>query len=102
MAFYQLEQLIKVTDGYRNVFDLPGKSVLLMREDGITYLLNNSCPHLGVPLSNGRVKEGVIRCSGHGMRFDLNTGSPIHNSSPCEKLEVFNAEYNNGYIGVSF
>lgn len=102
MAFYRLEKTIKLTDGYRKVFDLPGKSVLLMCEESEVYLLNNACPHLGIPLSNGRVREGTLRCLGHGIRFDLKTGQALQSTAPCKNLELFYPEYDNDYIGVRF
>jgi phenylpropionate dioxygenase-like ring-hydroxylating dioxygenase large terminal subunit len=43
--------------------------VLFRTPSGVTALLDR-CPHRNVPLSMGVVKEGSIRCSYHGWRFD--------------------------------
>lgn len=38
-------------------------------EDGTHTLLDDRCPHRGVPLSLGRVQDGAVRCPYHGWRF---------------------------------
>jgi nitrite reductase/ring-hydroxylating ferredoxin subunit len=35
------------------------------------------CPHLGLPLSVGKVANGTVTCRFHGAEFDLATGDNI-------------------------
>lgn len=37
------------------------------------------CPHKGVILSNTPVKDGVITCPAHGLKFDAETGECVTN-----------------------
>jgi len=35
------------------------------------------CPHLGRPLSEGRIAGRRVQCAGHAYRWDLVTGQPV-------------------------
>ncbi len=35
------------------------------------------CPHLGGPLDDAPVVDGVVTCPWHGYRFDVRTGAPV-------------------------
>jgi len=35
------------------------------------------CPHLGLPLSAGKVADGTLTCRFHGAAFDLATGDNV-------------------------
>ncbi len=77
MAFYPLERLVNLHDGYRQVFRVEGLSLLLIQEEGQRYLLRNMCPHKGFPLHTGTLCGAKIRCAYHAMEFDLLTGRCI-------------------------
>jgi phenylpropionate dioxygenase-like ring-hydroxylating dioxygenase large terminal subunit len=48
-----------------------GRPLVLFRgRDGAAAALEDRCPHRNHPLSDGRVKDGVITCPYHGWRFD--------------------------------
>lgn len=74
MQFIPLVKLHQLYDGYRQSFRINGCDLLLLQENGKTYLIDNHCPHLGASLSHASVSDNAIRCSRHGMAFDLNTG----------------------------
>ena len=38
------------------------------------YALDNRCPHMGFPLSQGTLKDGILTCHWHHARFDLHNG----------------------------
>jgi nitrite reductase/ring-hydroxylating ferredoxin subunit len=38
------------------------------------YALENRCPHMGFPLSQGTLKDGILTCHWHHARFDLHNG----------------------------
>jgi nitrite reductase/ring-hydroxylating ferredoxin subunit len=38
------------------------------------YAVDNRCPHMGFPLNQGTVKDGILTCHWHHARFDLNSG----------------------------
>jgi toluene monooxygenase system ferredoxin subunit len=47
--------------------------VLLRTERGVHAYVDR-CPHLGVPLSAGRLAQGTLTCSAHHYQFDADTG----------------------------
>lgn len=46
----------------------------LYRIDDTVYAMEDSCPHAGWPLSQGRLAGCVIVCEAHGWPFDVRTG----------------------------
>ncbi len=34
-----------------------------------------TCPHRGLPLDGLPVKDGVITCTGHGLKWNIETGA---------------------------
>ncbi|MGN6709700.1 MAG: Rieske (2Fe-2S) protein, partial [Candidatus Nitrosocosmicus sp.] len=42
--------------------------------DSKVYAVDNRCPHMGFPLNQGTVKDGILTCHWHHARFDLMNG----------------------------
>jgi nitrite reductase (NADH) small subunit len=55
-----------------------GSEVVLFKQNGKIWGLNNSCPHMGGPLSEGEVEGSCITCPWHGYQFDFKTGDCIN------------------------
>ena len=51
-----------------------GQTIAVFAHDDKVYALDNRCPHMGFPLSQGTVRDGVLTCHWHHARFDLATG----------------------------
>ena len=48
-----------------------GENVILFRDvDGKAHALVDRCAHRCLPLSRGKLIDGIVQCSYHGMRFD--------------------------------
>ena len=56
------------------VVTLEDRHILLLRADGQIRALDSRCPHMGYPLAQGTIKDGVLRCHWHHWRFDLASG----------------------------
>lgn len=56
-------------------------SVALVNAQGEYFALNNQCPHMGGPLSQGALEDGRLACPWHGHAFDLRSGK-------CESFAV--------------
>lgn len=102
MAFYALEKLINMHDGYKQAFTVAGRNLLLVQENGKVYLISNSCPHMGAALHTGTLTPaGQIRCRSHGIEFDLESGraeGPLANM--MEPLRKFEIAYDGPNLGV--
>ncbi|MEF8819540.1 MAG: Rieske 2Fe-2S domain-containing protein [Haloferacaceae archaeon] len=77
----------EVPDGFRPVADaadlaegeptrvsVDGQPVALVRHEGDAFAVDDRCPHMGFPLSEGSVDEGVLTCHWHHARFELSGG----------------------------
>jgi nitrite reductase (NADH) small subunit len=56
------------------VFRVGNRDIAVFRTNQQFFALKNQCPHHGLELSGGKVESGLVRCSGHGFRFDLQSG----------------------------
>jgi nitrite reductase/ring-hydroxylating ferredoxin subunit len=97
--FVALERLINLQDGYRGTFQVQGRELLLIVVDQQPILMENRCPHQGAPLHTGTLEGGVLRCSRHGIAFDLaNGGQPVN--APCPPLQRLRLAYDGDRIGL--
>lgn len=56
---------------------VPGHSLALTRVGGAVQAFENRCPHLGLPLTKGKLVDGTVTCPFHGSRFDLCSGTNL-------------------------
>ncbi len=62
-----------VVDGMRVVHGGPTPLLLVHDRDRV-FALDNRCPHMGFPLHQGSVEDGILTCHWHHARFDLSSG----------------------------
>jgi 3-phenylpropionate/trans-cinnamate dioxygenase ferredoxin component len=55
---------------------LGDQDVAIAREDDEVFVVEDTCSHSYVPLSEGDVEGCTVECWLHGSRFDLRTGKP--------------------------
>jgi phenylpropionate dioxygenase-like ring-hydroxylating dioxygenase large terminal subunit len=76
---------------------------------GQPFAMRDSCPHRGMPLSDGHFDGKLLECSYHGWRFDPSTGqcTEVPSRVPGDKLKAervfavhFACEEHDGYIWV--
>ncbi len=51
-----------------------GHAIALAKSEGAIRAVDNRCPHMGYPLSEGSIHNGLIICHWHHARFDLASG----------------------------
>src|SRR2546427_1385484 len=81
------------------VVTLEDRHILLLRADGQIRALDSRCPHMGYPLSQGTIKDGVLRCHWHHWRFDLASGGCFTEGG--DDVAVFPLEIRDGEIWAS-
>ena len=59
------------------VFKVGDHPVLVVKSGKTFYAIVNKCPHLGLPLTNGKVEGETITCPFHGSKFDLKSGENL-------------------------
>jgi 3-phenylpropionate/trans-cinnamate dioxygenase ferredoxin component len=75
MAVSDLEMSALSLDS-RQVVKHEGLCILVCNAGGTHYAIENRCTHQDTPLHEGRIRNGLISCPLHGVRFDLKTGEP--------------------------
>lgn len=102
MAFYPLEQLSKLYDGYQQGFAIAGQHLLLCQLEGQAFIIENRCPHMDVPLTDATQLPGCkLRCRAHGIEFDLVSGKacgPL--ADTLEGVHRFPLAYEGPQVGV--
>jgi nitrite reductase/ring-hydroxylating ferredoxin subunit len=83
----------------RAVFPL-GLNLVVARVDGQVYAVSGACPHLGCPLSTGRLAGGVLICPCHDWRFDVRTGAFL--DAPELGVKKFPVKTDAGRLLVGF
>ncbi|XP_065201959.1 apoptosis-inducing factor 3-like isoform X2 [Planococcus citri] len=73
-------------------FGPDGDKILLVKQQGKLYGLGTKCSHYGVPLVNGALGKGRIRCPAHGACFNVSTGdieeAPGLDGIPCFQVQT--------------
>ena len=89
----------EVKDGKPKAVKVEGKSIALFEHDGAVFATDNQCPHMGYPLTRGRVRNGVLTCDWHGWSYDLGGGGCF--TGGCDDLETYPVEVRNGDVFVN-
>lgn len=55
-----------------------GPTLAVFNVSGTFYAIDDRCPHMGCPLSDGKVDGTILTCACHGSQFDVTTGALVH------------------------
>ena len=92
-------RLAEIPDGRIKGVDVEGRRVLLYREGVAVSAMENACAHLGGPLDEGEVRDGVVTCPWHGSRFRLRDGAVVRGPSNFPQLRL-EARVRDGMVEV--
>ena len=95
--FHRLIRIMDLYDGLRLPVTIGRKELLLIHEDGRTWLMQRRCPHADFPLDRCTVMNEQLRCPGHGLTFSLRSGKCLPSSY---QLEQFRIDYDGQWLGV--
>ena len=85
-------------EGTMKLVRVEGSPVLLIKQSGQIFAIDNRCPHMGCSFSDGALDGLVIVCPCHDWRFDLKTGE--YEDNPSIKLITFEWKIESGKIWV--
>ncbi|HEY3282913.1 MAG TPA: Rieske 2Fe-2S domain-containing protein [Armatimonadota bacterium] len=74
-GFRDVAALSDVPEGGARRVRVGSAEVALFRQNGRVFAMEDYCPHAGVPLSEGELEPGIVRCWHHGWEFELETGA---------------------------
>ncbi len=98
-GFVRVAATDEVVDGKPKAVKVEGRSIALFKHNGSVFATDNQCPHMGYPLTRGRVRNGVLTCDWHGWSYDLGGGGCF--TGGCDDLETFPVEVRNGDVFVN-
>lgn len=80
----------ELRDGELIPVEIDGKPVVLVRQSGAFYAVQNNCSHKDFPLSEAGFdpRDEVLVCAWHGGCFDIHTGAAVVLPA-TEPVEVF-------------
>jgi len=96
--FVKVADLSEVQEGTPKAVRVEGRSIALFQHQGNIYATDNQCPHMGYPLTRGRVRNGVLTCDWHGWTYDMRGGGCF--TGGCDDLDTFPVEVRDGQIYI--
>ena len=93
--FTKVASVDEIREAGADVVAENGQAIALFWEDGEVHAVDNRCPHMGFPLTEGSVDEGVLTCHWHHARFELSCGDtfdPWADDVPTYPVEIRNGD----------
>lgn len=72
--WHEAGTLGEIPDGGVRSLTVGGEKVLLARRGAAVTCFQNACAHLGFPIHDGEIADGIVTCSHHGFQYDLASG----------------------------
>jgi len=85
------------SEGIGHAVKAEGLDIALFRWNEGVYAIEDLCPHLGFPLSEGIMQTGEVICSWHGWHVRLEDGSCRRER---ERAKVWKCEVREGQVFV--
>src|SRR3989442_1210463 len=57
--------------------EVGGQKIAIFNVGGRYYAIENTCPHRGGPLAEGKIEGDEVICPWHGPRFNVTTGAVL-------------------------
>lgn len=73
-GYHEAVELADLREDGRSLVQVDGTPIALFYHEDEVRAVNNRCPHMGFPLAEGSVEEGVLTCHWHHARFELSCG----------------------------
>lgn len=80
--------------------EIGGRDVLVVRQGGAFYALEDRCTHDNGILHDGELLEGKVKCMRHGATFDLQTGRPT--LPAVRKIRLYDTAVEDGEVYVLY
>lgn len=104
LVYYKLCSADDFEEGEGKPFTVEGTHIAVFRHEGKFNAVDNRCPHMGYPMSEGSVRDGVLICHWHHWEFDLKTGGCFITSGGGNDLKSFPVEVRDDgclYVGLA-
>ena len=83
MSFVKVANLKDVPEGDSIEVRIKGRELALFNLAGKFYCLDNSCPHMEGPLTEGYIEGETVICPWHAWPINIKTGEVTFNPDLC-------------------
>jgi nitrite reductase/ring-hydroxylating ferredoxin subunit len=97
-AFVRATSLDDLRETGRELVTTRGRAIALFFHEGEVRAVDNRCPHMGFPLSDGSVEDGVLTCHWHHARFELSCGDTF--DPWADDVETYPVDVRDGDVYV--
>ncbi|HAA55982.1 MAG TPA: ferredoxin [Myxococcales bacterium] len=77
------------------------EEIAVFRVEGNVYAIENQCPHMGAPLSEGTLEGTTVLCPWHNARFNLHVGS-VTSKINCRAALIYTIREVDGVIELEW
>jgi nitrite reductase/ring-hydroxylating ferredoxin subunit len=95
---YRVASVGEVSEGEGLLVEVRSKVIAIFRFGDELFAVDDTCPHKGGSLHEGKLEGGIVSCPWHDWRFDLRTG--ICPTNPLSKIETYLVRVEGGAIFV--
>lgn len=101
LTFVRVASIKDLQPGQVKQVDVKGRDICLANWEGAYYAVSNACPHWGVGMHWGWLRDKSIMCGWHGYRYDLETGEQM-GWRDTEDLPVYpvRIKWKGVYVGI--
>ncbi|WP_251341501.1 Rieske (2Fe-2S) protein [Haloplanus halophilus] len=97
-GFERVASVAEAREASPQVVTVGGRTLGLFHHEGSFHAVDNRCPHMGFPLSEGSVDDGILTCPWHHARFELSGGDTF--DPFADDVRTFPVEVRDGDVYV--
>lgn len=97
--FVKVARTDEIGPGQGKVVAVGDKLIALFNIDGSFHAIDDTCTHVGGPLSEGELEGTLVTCPWHGAVFDLTTGDVL-GPPAVQKVTKYNTRVEDGVVEV--
>ena|SRR2546429_5222036 len=75
--FVKVATTDEIPAGQARTVEVKGTEIALFNVGGSFHAIDNTCTHVGGPLSEGQIEGAEVTCPWHGAMFDVTTGQVL-------------------------
>ncbi|ELZ01675.1 Rieske (2Fe-2S) domain-containing protein [Natrialba chahannaoensis JCM 10990] len=98
-AFSPAVELEELEKAGRELVSIDATPLAIFYHDGEVKAVNNRCPHMGFPLVEGTVDDGILTCHWHHARFELSCGDTF--DPWADDVQTYPVEIRDGTVYVN-
>ncbi len=97
-GLYEVSSLETLEEEGRTLVSRGGTALAVFAHEGEIRAVDNRCPHMGFPLAEGTVEDGILTCHWHHARFELSCGDTF--DPWADDVQTYPVEVRDGTVYV--